>query len=127
MRSWWRGLVMAAVAWAGIVGCGSEAPKRNSQASAPTTPAPAVTVSGAPAPSAPAVSSESVKVLSSRGTVLVRDENKGGTYRTTDKESSVGPGQTILSFHDGVIASANGKVQATLRSDLSGKKPVAGS
>ena len=124
MRSWWRGLAMAAVAWTGIVGCGSEAPKRNPQASAPSSPAPAVSVSGAPAPSVPAVSSESVKVLSSRGTVLVRDENKGGTYRTIDKGSSVGPGETVLSFHDGVIASANGKVQATLRSDLSGKNPL---
>ncbi len=124
MRSWWRGLAMAAVACTGIVGCGSEAPKRNPQASAPSSPAPAVSVSGVPAPSVPAVSSESVKVLSSRGTVLVRDENKGGTYRTVDKGSSVGTGETVLSFHDGVIASANGKVQATLRSDLSGKNPL---
>jgi hypothetical protein len=121
MRSWWRGLVMAAVALTGIVGCGSEAPKRNPQASAPTTPAPAVTVSGAPAP---AVSSEAVKVLSSRGTVLIRDEVKGGAYRTVEKGSSIGAGETVLSFHDGVISSANGKVQATLRSDLSGKNPL---
>ncbi len=121
MRSWWRGLVMAAVALTGIVGCGSEAPKRNPQASAPTTPAPAVTVSGSPAP---AVSSEAVKVLSSRGTVLIRDEVKGGAYRTVEKGSSIGAGETVLSFHDGVISSANGKVQATLRSDLSGKNPL---
>lgn len=138
MRTWWRGLLLAGVTVSAIslTGCGDK-PKPRAGGDKKAGPAQAENAKASSGISgAVAVSGPAAKVASAKGTVLVRPEASDdkldqltanpaiNDYKVADQDSSVEPGQTVLSFHDGKVVSANGKVTATLRSDLSGKNPL---
>ena len=136
MRTWWRGLLLTGLTASAIAltGCGEKpkprvgGDKKQGQAE-----------NGKPGEGAPAavvVSGPVAKVASAKGTILVRPESADGKldqmaadshindYKVVDAETLLEPGQTVLSFHEGVVHSSNGKVSATLRSDLSGRNPL---
>lgn len=135
MRTWWRGMFLAGLTASaiGLTGCGEKPKPRASGEKKPDEKAnPGAVV----APGGVAIANDTAKVASPKGSVLVRAESADSKldqmtadshindYKVVDSGFSLEPGQTVLSFHDGAVVSGNGKVTATLRSDLSGKNPL---
>lgn len=134
MRTWWRGLFLAGLTASAITlsGCGERPkPRTGAEKKEPVQPDAATPPAGVANASGPVA-----KVASAKGTILVRPEASDAKldqlasnpaindYKVAEGDASLEPGLTVLSFHDGKIVSANGKVNATLRSDLSGRNPL---
>lgn len=138
MRTWWRGLLLTGLTVTAIslTGCGEKPKPRTGGEKKPDQGQSENGKASAGNPAAMAVSGVVAKVASAKGTILVRPESADGKldqmtadphindYKVVDAQTALEPGQTVLSFHEGMVASSNGKVSATLRSDLSGRNPL---